>query len=105
MLKRSYIWVYLKINRTPFRFQTQNVNITVPTRTNAIESCTTDTFYAQLVWSSKESNESKNSIFFYFSKLEKNLLRHVIINIFMDKENFPNAISMRLNFTCIIKHE
>ncbi|XP_031774479.1 uncharacterized protein LOC105736439 [Apis florea] len=76
-------------------------NITVPTRTNAIESCTTDTFYAQLVWSSKESNESKNSIFFYFSKLEKNLLRHVIINIFMDKENFPNAINADKNVTAM----
>lgn len=75
-------------------------NITVPTRTNIIESCTTDTFEVKLVWS---SNDDENSILFHFSKIEKNLLRYAIINIFMDKENFPDAISMRLNF--MIKYE
>lgn len=78
----------------------KNVNITVPTRTNVIESCTTDTFDIELVWSSKDE-PNKNSIIFHFSKIEKNLLRYVIINIFMDKENFPNATSMRLNFIYI----
>lgn len=65
-------------------------NITVPTRTNVIESCTTDTFEVKLVWS---SNDDENSILFHFSKIEKNLLRYAIINIFMDKENFPDAIN------------
>ncbi|XP_043797485.1 uncharacterized protein LOC122717460 [Apis laboriosa] len=74
----------------------KNVNITVPTRTNVIESCTTDTFDIELVWSSKDE-PNKNSIIFHFSKIEKNLLRYVIINIFMDKENFPNATNTGKN--------
>lgn len=89
------IWIYPRIRNSTsfFRFQTKGKNITVPTTANAVESCTTDTFEIEIVWGEEQH---KNSILLHFSKMGKNLLRYVIINVFMDKENFPDAISMHI---------
>lgn len=74
--------------------KTKGKNITVPTTANAVESCTTDTFEIEIVWGEEQH---KNSILLHFSKMGKNLLRYVIINVFMDKENFPDAINAGKN--------